>query len=134
MNSQGRSICIHASPWAELRHRSQHHPADRPSGRPAPGRHVLEIGPGLGSLTLGLLEAGYQVTAVELDPRLAECSHHGRRQTARGRESVDRHYGRRLTLPDVGAPDALVANLPYNVAVPVLLTVWPICRRYVGRW
>ncbi|MGN6741787.1 MAG: rRNA adenine N-6-methyltransferase family protein, partial [Amnibacterium sp.] len=37
----------------------------------APGERVLEIGPGLGSLTLGLLEAGAEVVAVELSPRLA---------------------------------------------------------------
>src|SRR5262245_22194800 len=35
------------------------------------GEHVLEVGPGLGSLTLGLLEAGHPVTAVEIDPVLA---------------------------------------------------------------
>ena len=35
------------------------------------GEHVLEIGPGLGSLTLGLLEAGARVTAIEIDPVLA---------------------------------------------------------------
>src|SRR5690606_22497657 len=38
----------------------------------APGAHVVEVGPGLGSLTLGLLEAGARVTAIEIDPRLAQ--------------------------------------------------------------
>jgi 16S rRNA (adenine1518-N6/adenine1519-N6)-dimethyltransferase len=95
-----------------------------------PGERVVEVGPGLGSLTLGLLEAGASVVAVEIDPVLARLLP----------ETVAAH------LPDVypptgdprlqvvGAdaldvtelpgppPTALVANLPYNVSVPVLLT------------
>ncbi|HEY2273831.1 MAG TPA: 16S rRNA (adenine(1518)-N(6)/adenine(1519)-N(6))-dimethyltransferase RsmA [Jatrophihabitantaceae bacterium] len=81
---------------------------------------VLEIGPGLGSLTLGLLDAGHAVTAIEIDPVLA-----GRlSQTVAERFSSARLevvVGDALRLPVPGAPAALVANLPYNVAVPVVL-------------
>ncbi len=88
-----------------------------------PGDRVVEVGPGLGSLTLGLLEAGASVIAVEIDPLLAG-------QLA---ETVETHLPGadlevvRADALDVTAlpgepPAALVANLPYNVAVPVLLT------------
>jgi len=96
--------------------------------------HVLEIGPGLGSLTLGLLDAVAAVTAVEIDPRLAQllprtvAQHAPRRSAALQVITADALHitGDRLALldPDVAAPadsTALVANLPYNVAVPVLL-------------
>jgi 16S rRNA (adenine1518-N6/adenine1519-N6)-dimethyltransferase len=87
--------------------------------------HVLEVGPGLGSLTLALLDGGARVTAVEIDPVLArqlpktvaEHSHSEiHRLTVLNRDI--------LTLPHAelaGEPTALVANLPYNVAVPALL-------------
>lgn len=85
---------------------------------------VLEVGPGLGSLTLGLLAAGARVQAVELDPVLAE-----RLPTTvadRGGQPerlVVRHADAlRLAAEDLSEPpNALVANLPYNVAVPVVL-------------
>jgi 16S rRNA (adenine1518-N6/adenine1519-N6)-dimethyltransferase len=87
-----------------------------------PGERVLEVGPGLGSLTLGLLEDGHPVTAVEIDPRLA----HALRATV-----AERVPDAALTVVPADAmqleslpgppPTALVANLPYNVAVPVLL-------------
>ena len=83
---------------------------------------ALEIGPGLGSLTLALLEEAKSVIAVEIDERLA----------ARLPETVQKHNESAATfsvihqdalhlkkLPD--APTVLVANLPYNVSVPVLL-------------
>jgi 16S rRNA (adenine1518-N6/adenine1519-N6)-dimethyltransferase len=91
------------------------------TARVAPGDEVLEVGPGLGSLTLGLLDAGARVTAVEIDRRLAELLP----QTA---ELM--HPGAPLTVvaadalrisPVPGRPIRLVANLPYNVSVPVLL-------------
>jgi 16S rRNA (adenine1518-N6/adenine1519-N6)-dimethyltransferase len=85
---------------------------------------VLEVGPGLGSLTLGLLPASAHVTAVEVDPRLAAALP----------STVERHapvHAAKLTVVTADAlalrelpgppPTALVANLPYNVAVPVLL-------------
>ncbi|MCU1669590.1 MAG: ksgA [Blastococcus sp.] len=85
---------------------------------------VLEVGPGLGSLTLGLLPAAGHVTAVEIDPRLAALL--PVTVAARAPQLADR-----LTVVEADAlrvrelpgppPTALVANLPYNVAVPVLL-------------
>ncbi len=90
-----------------------------------PGERVVEVGPGLGSLTLGLLEAGASVVAVEIDPVLA-----GELPTTVARHQPD--AAERLTLVTSDAldvtelpgppPVALVANLPYNVSVPVLLT------------
>ena len=83
---------------------------------------VVEVGPGLGSLTLALLEAGASVTAVEIDHRLAArlpetAARHG---VADGRLTVVDADALRVTeLP--GEPTVLVANLPYNVSVPVLL-------------
>lgn len=87
---------------------------------------VLEIGPGLGSLTLGLLEVAAAVVAVELEPSLA------RRLPA---TAAERLPGRAAALTVIEAdalavdslpdpqPTAVVANLPYNVSVPVLLHV-----------
>ncbi|WP_400999719.1 16S rRNA (adenine(1518)-N(6)/adenine(1519)-N(6))-dimethyltransferase RsmA [Agromyces sp. GXQ0307] len=85
------------------------------------GETVLEIGPGLGSLTLGLLEAGAEVIAVEIDARLAAQLPHTVRLMQPGTSlTVVRDDALRVTeLP--GEPTRLVANLPYNVSVPVLL-------------
>ncbi|GAA2001025.1 16S rRNA (adenine(1518)-N(6)/adenine(1519)-N(6))-dimethyltransferase RsmA [Brevibacterium samyangense] len=86
-----------------------------------PARVVAEIGPGLGSLTLGLLEAGHRVVAVEIDPVLASrlprtvAEFHGDAEF----DLVNEDALRVTDLPVT--PNALVANLPYNVAVPVLL-------------
>jgi 16S rRNA (adenine1518-N6/adenine1519-N6)-dimethyltransferase len=88
----------------------------------APGERVLEVGPGLGSLTLGLLEAGARVTAVELDRRLAEAlpgTVGERAPSAAERLTVVAGDALRVPIPD--EPVRLVANLPYNVSVPVLL-------------
>ncbi|HEY7007450.1 MAG TPA: 16S rRNA (adenine(1518)-N(6)/adenine(1519)-N(6))-dimethyltransferase RsmA [Jatrophihabitantaceae bacterium] len=85
-----------------------------------PADAVLEVGPGLGSLTLGLLDAGHAVTAVEIDPVLA--GQLGRTVAERlpsARLEVVAGDALRVQVP--GAPTALVANLPYNVAVPVVL-------------
>ena len=85
---------------------------------------VLEVGPGLGSLTLGLLEAGARVVAVEVDPVLGGAlpdTVAARAPGAADRVTVVVADALRLTeLPDP-QPTSLVANLPYNVAVPVLL-------------
>ena len=85
------------------------------------GETVLEIGPGLGSLTLGLLDAGHDVVAVEIDPVLAAALP----ATVAERlpdASLTVLNADALRLAEVpGTPTALVANLPYNVAVPVLL-------------
>lgn len=84
---------------------------------------VLEIGPGLGSLTLGLLEIAAHVIAVEVDPVLAGALPATVADRAPG-------YTDRLTVLEAdalsvtdlpGEPTAVVANLPYNVSVPVLL-------------
>ena len=82
--------------------------------------HVVEIGPGLGSLTLALLEVTNKVTVVEIDSRLA----------ARLSETLKTHGAAEINIVNQdalqireipGAPTKLVANLPYNVSVPVLL-------------
>jgi 16S rRNA (adenine1518-N6/adenine1519-N6)-dimethyltransferase len=86
---------------------------------------VVEVGPGLGSLTLALLEAVDRVVAVEIDPVLA--AELPGTVAARGRAGAEFE----VVLADAikveelpgPAPTALVANLPYNVAVPVLLTM-----------
>jgi 16S rRNA (adenine1518-N6/adenine1519-N6)-dimethyltransferase len=89
----------------------------------APADRVLEIGPGLGSLTAGLLEQGAQVTAIEIEPVLAErlpltMAEH--LPAAADRLTVITADALTVkSLPD--QPTHLVANLPYNVAVPVLL-------------
>ncbi len=84
---------------------------------------VVEVGPGLGSLTLGLLETGAHVVAVEIDPVLAEALPQtvaSRLPAAKNRLTVVAADAMSLDeLPAV--PQAFVANLPYNVAVPVLL-------------
>ena len=86
-----------------------------------PGRRILEIGPGLGVLTGALLEAGAQLTAIELDRRLAELL----------RAALGERYPERLRLIEgnvleqpldelMRAPWDLVANLPYHITSPVL--------------
>ena len=85
---------------------------------------VLEVGPGLGSLTLGLLPAAARVLAVEIDPRLADLLPRtvaGRRPDLADRLEVVTADALRVRELPGPTPTALVANLPYNVAVPVLL-------------
>jgi 16S rRNA (adenine1518-N6/adenine1519-N6)-dimethyltransferase len=91
---------------------------------------VLEVGPGLGSLTLGLLEVARCVVAVEVDPVLASALPETVRE--RAPELADRltvlHADalqlRPEELPE--PPTSLVANLPYNVAVPVVLHLFSV--------
>ncbi|MBF4462812.1 MULTISPECIES: 16S rRNA (adenine(1518)-N(6)/adenine(1519)-N(6))-dimethyltransferase RsmA [unclassified Rathayibacter] len=85
------------------------------------GETVVEIGPGLGSLTLGLLEAGAGVVAVEIDSRLAEQLPRTVELMAPGAELVVVHADAMKVLELPGGPARLVANLPYNISVPVLL-------------
>ena len=87
--------------------------------------HVLEVGPGLGSLTLALLDRGATVSAVEIDPVLA-----GRLPKTVAEHSHSEIHRLKVLNRDVlsigpadlaAEPTAVVANLPYNVAVPALL-------------
>ncbi|MGL5406605.1 MAG: 16S rRNA (adenine(1518)-N(6)/adenine(1519)-N(6))-dimethyltransferase RsmA [Propionibacteriaceae bacterium] len=85
---------------------------------------VLEIGPGLGSLTLGLLEAGHEVTVVEIEETLATqlpITVAERLPGAQERLRVVHSDALEVTELPGPAPTALVANLPYNVSVPVIL-------------
>jgi len=93
---------------------------------PGPDDVVLEVGPGLGSLTLALLEAGAgRVVAVEIDRVLADELPRTLAQRAPGRAdrvTVINADALRIGKDDLpAAPSMLVANLPYNVAVPVVL-------------
>lgn len=84
--------------------------------------HVLEVGPGIGSLTIALLNIAAKVTAIEIDQRLAdELPLTMREFLPEKAGSLTVITADATTVKDVGEPSALVANLPYNVAVPVLL-------------
>ena len=96
-----------------------------------PGAHVLEIGPGLGSLTVALAEAGASVVALELDTHLVPVVE----STVAGCGDVTVVHGDalRFDLERLGpGPWACISNLPYNIAVPVvvrLLEVAPTVTR-----
>ncbi|MFI7425794.1 16S rRNA (adenine(1518)-N(6)/adenine(1519)-N(6))-dimethyltransferase RsmA [Micromonospora sp. NPDC049836] len=92
----------------------------------APDDVALEVGPGLGSLTLALLPVAAHVHAVELDPALAAALPETAARFAgpdAARLTVHPGDALRITAAELAdpAPTALVANLPYNVAVPVVL-------------
>jgi len=86
---------------------------------------VLEVGPGLGSLTLALLATGAKVFAVEIDQRLAELlpitakakGFSGDQLEVINKDALE------ITNSDVKNPNILVANLPYNVSVPVIIHI-----------
>lgn len=85
---------------------------------------VLEVGPGLGSLTLALLPACRRVVAVEIDPVLAgqlPDTVATKAPELADRLTVVRDDALKVTAEQLGNPSALVANLPYNVSVPVVL-------------
>ena len=85
---------------------------------------VLEVGPGLGSLTLGLLDVADRVVAVEIDDKLAGLLPETvaeRAPTRMDRFELVHADALRITGLPGPPPTALVANLPYNVSVPVLL-------------
>jgi 16S rRNA (adenine1518-N6/adenine1519-N6)-dimethyltransferase len=83
---------------------------------------ALEIGPGLGSLTLAMLEVAQSVIAVEIDPRLAQQLPITVAQHFAHPENLTVINKDALAVNDLPvAPTVLVANLPYNVSVPVLL-------------
>ena len=94
------------------------------AGRVAGDDHVVEIGPGLGSLTLALLETAGHVTAVEVDPVLAQALPATVAEMAPdAADRLDVVHGDAMAVTELPgpAPTALVANLPYNVSVPVVL-------------
>jgi len=108
----GQNFVVDANTVRKIVHAARVTAADR----------VVEVGPGLGSLTLAILETGATVTAVEIDHRLAAelpatARAHGVPEGAL--TVVDADALRVTELP--GDPRVLVANLPYNVSVPVLL-------------
>lgn len=86
-----------------------------------PGDAVLEIGPGIGTLTQGLAEAGANVTAVEIDRRLIEVLS----KTLEGYDNVRVIHGDILRIDiseTVGAPKyKVVANLPYYITTPIIM-------------
>ena len=86
------------------------------------GTRVLEIGPGLGILTGGLLEAGARVTAIELDRGLAAyLREHFAEPIEAGRLDLIEDDALDLELPDlVPAPFRVVANIPYHITSPIL--------------
>ncbi|WP_396449669.1 16S rRNA (adenine(1518)-N(6)/adenine(1519)-N(6))-dimethyltransferase RsmA [Actinomadura sp.] len=91
---------------------------------PSPDDVVIEVGPGLGSLTLALLPEVRRVVAVEIDPALAAelpATVAARAPGLAERLEVVRADAMKLADVPGPAPTALVANLPYNVAVPVVL-------------
>ncbi|MFC5338750.1 16S rRNA (adenine(1518)-N(6)/adenine(1519)-N(6))-dimethyltransferase RsmA [Leucobacter denitrificans] len=92
------------------------------------GDSVIEIGPGLGSLTLGITEVGADVTAIEIDARLAaELPNTVRAMQPNASDRFRVIHTDALDLADHhlatldANPTALVANLPYNVSVPILM-------------
>ena len=96
-----------------------------------PGDEILEVGPGLGSLTLALLEAAVgagdaRLVAVEIDPVLAAelpKTIADRAPEFAGLADVVAADALAVGEAEVGRPTVLAANLPYNVAVPVLLNL-----------
>lgn len=98
-----------------------------------PGDQVVEVGAGLGSLTLALLEAGASVTAIEVDRYLvpalrSEVEPRGARVVEADALSADWDE---LADP-VAAPWSFVSNLPYNVAVPVVVRILEMAPQVVG--
>ncbi|MEY4275804.1 MAG: hypothetical protein RIS26_267 [Actinomycetota bacterium] len=91
------------------------------SAKLGPHETVVEIGPGLGSLTLGLLEVADEVVSVEIDPKMAAAIEAtvAKRAPNANFSLVSQDAMKVTELPH--NPTALVANLPYNISVPVLL-------------
>lgn len=88
-----------------------------------PDETVLEVGPGLGSLTLGIMDAAKDMVAVEIDPPLAAQLPHTIAKFRPGAESrIDVVLSDAMDVTKLPkTPTALVANLPYNVAVPIMI-------------
>ena len=97
---------------------------------------VLEVGPGLGSLTLALMATGAKVIAVEIDERLAELLPNTAKAKGFGESQliVINKDALEISKSDVNNPDVLVANLPYNVSVPVIIHIletFPSIKNYL---
>lgn len=97
---------------------------------------VLEVGPGLGSLTLGLMATGVKVIAVEIDERLAQLLPNTAKAKGFGESQliVINKDALEISKSDVNNPDVLVANLPYNVSVPVIIHIletFPSIKNYL---
>ena len=99
--------------------------------RIAPGQAVVEVGPGLGSLTLGLLDAGVHLGCIELDEKLADLLPQTVAAKGFDPDSFALTQGDALKVEQLPRPaaassdaTALVANLPYNVATPIVLTMF----------
>jgi 16S rRNA (adenine1518-N6/adenine1519-N6)-dimethyltransferase len=97
---------------------------------------VLEVGPGLGSLTLALMATGAKVIAVEIDERLAEILPNTAKAKGFGESQliVINKDALEISKSDVNNPDVLVANLPYNVSVPVIIHIletFPSIKNYL---
>ena len=86
---------------------------------------VLEVGPGLGSLTLALLATGAKVFAVEIDQRLAELLPITAKSKGFSGDQLEviNKDALEITTNEVKNPNILVANLPYNVSVPVIIHI-----------
>ena len=88
-----------------------------------PGDRVLEIGPGIGTLTQGLAEAGADVTAVELDKKLPAVL----KETLKAYDNVRIVPGDilKVNIPEImgDAPFKVAANLPYYITTPILMTL-----------
>ncbi|WP_421783229.1 16S rRNA (adenine(1518)-N(6)/adenine(1519)-N(6))-dimethyltransferase RsmA [Gardnerella sp. DNF01198P] len=95
------------------------------------GDIVMEVGPGLGSLTLAILQTGAQLTAVEIDPPLARRLPHTVEEfMPQSMQKFNVILKDALTVNADDVPQIaqakqfiLVANLPYNVATPIILTL-----------
>lgn len=88
-----------------------------------PGEPVLEVGPGIGTLTQGLAQSGADVTAVELDRRLLEVLDH----TLEGYDNVSVVHGDilKVNIPELmnHKPFKVVANLPYYITTPIIMSL-----------
>lgn len=88
-----------------------------------PGDRVLEIGPGIGTLTQGLAEAGAEVTAVELDKKLPAVL----ARTLEGYDNVHIVPGDilKVNIPEIMGPEPfkVAANLPYYITTPIIMTL-----------
>ncbi|HMD73966.1 MAG TPA: 16S rRNA (adenine(1518)-N(6)/adenine(1519)-N(6))-dimethyltransferase RsmA [Steroidobacteraceae bacterium] len=88
---------------------------------PQPGQHIVEVGPGRGALTWGLLDRAKLLDTIEIDRDLAQSLLGDRRArgalTVRVQDVMDTDFGE---LRGAGKPLRIVGNLPYNISTPLL--------------